>query len=186
MTGQSRLQPRPVVQTLLKSSRGSSGKLEEHQGNTGKGWVVWLLAKPFFSSHAPPVPPFLHRTLSPHSQSWSVLAWWTLLALPWWFPETLSHHKGPQALAGSSWPWCTLRILLSGLWLSTGTKIECVSTWWTALAPTWWLSENLSHTTYVLQRLFQWLSLIGRWQVEVPWPLCWPALHLSATGCWPW
>ena len=81
---------------------------------------------------------------------WSVWVWWTLLASHWWMPEPLLHHKGSQAPKGGSWPWCTLRLLLSGLRPSTGTEYKSVSVWWTSLASTWWFTENLPHKTHVL------------------------------------
>lgn len=53
--------------------------------------------------------------------------------------------------AGSSYPWCTLELLLSGLRPGSGIKFKPVSIWSTPFAPTWWLTENLPHVTHIPQ-----------------------------------
>ena len=109
------------IPTLLSSSSwGASGRMWDR-------WIVWLCGggqgSQFTFACVTVAEPYLHT-----AKSWSVWAWYSLLASPWWLPETSPRNKDLQSPGDSLRPYL----------------IELIC----------------------CKMLFQWVSLIGSWQVE--------------------
>lgn len=107
----------------------------------------------------PPCMPNWSIALCSHSQIMVLWAWLILLASPSWFPETLPHHKGV---------WAPSRWKLDLVYLRTferrnAQKMNLHLSG--ELALMWWLRVYFRQIKY-LQRLFQWLSIMGskRWR----------------------
>ena len=97
-------------------------------------------------------PQFLCRALPSHRQILICFSLMNSTGITLTTPWDPAPSQRPRT--GGGWPYCTMRLFLSRLRSNTSTKLESLLAWWTPLAHTCWLTENLPHVTHVQSQAF--------------------------------